>query len=118
MREMLGVTAALVGEALGEEVALSTDGLFSGATHGLMAGHISPEAAVGGPIALVRDGDIINFDIEKRELNVELDTKELNNRLQSWEPPEANYEKGAFAKYAQIVSSAAYGAVTHPVSKS
>ena len=118
MREMLGVTAALVGEGLGEEVALLTDGRFSGATHGLMAGHISPEAAVGGPIALVRDGDIINFDIEKRELNVELDTKELNNRLQSWGPPEANYEKGAFAKYAQIVSSAAYGAVTHPVSKS
>jgi len=117
MREMLGVTAALVGEGLGEEVALLTDGRFSGATHGLMAGHVAPEAAVGGPIAVVEDGDIVNFDIEKRELNVELDDLELDNRLQKWNAPKPRYEKGAFAKYAQTVSSAADGAVTHPVQK-
>tara|TARA_B110000014_G_C20107118_1_gene582418 strand:+ start:128 stop:1816 length:1689 start_codon:yes stop_codon:yes gene_type:complete len=117
MREMLGVTAALVGEGLGEEVALLTDGRFSGATHGLMAGHVAPEAAVGGPIAVVEDGDIVNFDIEKRELNVELDDLEIENRLQKWNAPKPRYEKGAFAKYAQTVSSAADGAVTHPVQK-
>ena len=117
MREMLGVTAALVGEGLGEEVALLTDGRFSGATHGLMAGHVAPEAAVGGPIAVVEDGDIVNFDIEKRELNVELDNLEIDNRLQKWNAPKPRYEKGAFAKYAQTVSSAAEGAVTHPVQK-
>ena len=117
MREMLGVTAALVGEGLGEEVALLTDGRFSGATHGLMAGHVAPEAAVGGPIAVVEDGDIVSFDIEKRELNVELDDLELDNRLQEWNAPKPRYEKGAFAKYAQTVSSAADGAVTHPVQK-
>ncbi len=112
MREMLGVTAALVGEGLGESVALLTDGRFSGATRGLMAGHVAPEAAVGGPIAAVRDGDIISFDIPNRRLDVELDDQELVRRLAEWKAPEPRYRQGVFAKYARLVSSAAEGAVT------
>jgi dihydroxy-acid dehydratase len=112
MREMLGVTAAIVGEGLGNTVALLTDGRFSGATKGLMAGHVAPEAAVGGPIAAVREGDIITFDIPKRRLDVELSDDDLKNRLKSWKAPEPRYRAGVFAKYAAMVSSASEGAVT------
>jgi dihydroxy-acid dehydratase len=112
MREMLAVTAALVGAGLGDSVALLTDGRFSGATHGLMAGHVAPEAAAGGPIAAVRDGDTIVFDIEKRELNVEISREEMDIRLRQWSPPAPRYKTGVMAKYAKLVSSAAEGAVT------
>jgi dihydroxy-acid dehydratase len=112
MREMLGVTAALVGEGLGDSVALLTDGRFSGATHGLMAGHVAPEAAVGGPIAAVQEGDTIVFDVEKRELNLEISDEEMQRRLSQWREPEPHYTAGAFAKYAKLVSSASEGAVT------
>jgi dihydroxy-acid dehydratase len=112
MREMLGVTAALVGEGLGESVALLTDGRFSGATRGLMVGHVAPEAAVGGPIAAIREGDSIVFDIERRKLEVELSPEEIASRLRGWTPPRPRYTSGVFAKYAALVSSAAEGAVT------
>jgi len=112
MREMLGVTAAIVGEGLGDSVALITDGRFSGATHGLMAGHVAPEAVVGGPIAALREGDTIVFDVEKRRLDVELSEAELRQRLAAWQPPAPRYERGVFAKYARLVSSASEGAVT------
>ena len=113
MREMLGVTAALVGAGLGDAVALLTDGRFSGATHGLMAGHVAPEAACGGPIAALRDGDIVVFDIGRRELRVEISDEEIRKRLASWQQPEARYRTGVMAKYARQVSSAALGAVTN-----
>jgi dihydroxy-acid dehydratase len=112
MREMLGVTAAIVGEGLGETVALLTDGRFSGATRGLMAGHVAPEAAVGGPIAAVQEGDTITFDIEKKQLNLEISDEEMNRRLAEWKAPEPHYRRGVFAKYAKLVSSASEGAVT------
>jgi dihydroxy-acid dehydratase len=112
MREMLGVTAALAGAGLKEHVALLTDGRFSGATHGLMAGHVAPEAAVGGPIAALRDGDIVVFDVPNRRLDVELSETELQNRLQGWSPPPQRYSTGVMAKYARLVGSAAEGAVT------
>jgi dihydroxy-acid dehydratase len=112
MREMLGVTAALVGQGLGESVALLTDGRFSGATRGLMAGHVAPEAAAGGPIAAVREGDSIVFDIEKRRLDVELSEAAVAGRLASWKAPPPRYLAGVFAKYAALVSSASQGAVT------
>jgi len=112
MREMLGVTAALVGEGLGESVALLTDGRFSGATHGLMAGHVAPEAARGGPIAAVRDGDSIVFDITARRLDLEVPEAELKSRLSGWKAPPPRYTQGVMAKYARGVSSAALGAVT------
>jgi dihydroxy-acid dehydratase len=112
MREMLGVTAAIVGEGLGEKVALLTDGRFSGATRGLMAGHVAPEAFVGGPIAVLRDGDTIVFDIERRRLDVELPEEEIRRRLASWTPPPPRYTTGVLAKYAKLVSSASEGAVT------
>ena len=112
MREMLGVTAALVGAGLGDSVALLTDGRFSGATHGLMAGHVAPEAAQGGPIASVRDGDIVVFDIDGRRLEVELSEQEMNARLLKWTPPPPRYTAGVMAKYAKLVSSASEGAVT------
>jgi dihydroxy-acid dehydratase len=119
MREMLGVTAALVGEGLGESVALLTDGRFSGATRGLMIGHVAPEAAVGGPIAALREGDFVVFDVERRKLDVELSPSELAARLRSWKPPRPRYTAGVFAKYAALVSSAAEGAVTQvPASSS
>jgi len=114
MREMLGVTAAIVGEGLGESVALLTDGRFSGATHGLMAGHVSPEAALGGPIAAVRDGDVIRFDIRKRVLEVEISDDVLRQRMAQWKEPEPRYATGVFAKYAALVSSASQGAITRP----
>ena len=112
MREMLGVTAALVGEGLGETVALITDGRFSGATRGLMAGHVAPEAAAGGPIGLVKEGDTITFDVTKRRLDLEVDENELARRRAEWKPLPPRYTKGVFAKYARSVSSAAEGAVT------
>ncbi|SPF44709.1 Dihydroxy-acid dehydratase [Candidatus Sulfotelmatobacter kueseliae] len=114
MREMLGVTAAIVGEGLGDSVALLTDGRFSGATHGLMAGHVSPEAALGGPIAAVRDGDVIRFDIRKRVLEVEISDDGLRQRMAQWKTPEPRYSTGVFAKYAALVSSASQGAITRP----
>jgi dihydroxy-acid dehydratase len=112
MREMLGVTAALMGEGLGDSVALLTDGRFSGATHGLMAGHVAPEAAVGGPIAAVREGDSIVFDVDNRVLNLEISEEEMAQRLSEWRQPEPHYTTGVFAKYAKLVSSASEGAVT------
>jgi len=112
MREMLGVTGAIVGEGLGESVALLTDGRFSGATRGLMVGHVAPEAARGGPIAAVREGDTVVFDIEARRLDVELADQEIKNRLANWREPEPRYKTGVFAKYAALVSSASEGAVT------
>jgi len=114
MREMLGVTAAIVGEGLGGSVALLTDGRFSGATRGLMAGHVSPEAALGGPIAGVRDGDMIRFDVNKRELVVEMSDDVLRQRMAQWKAPQPRYPKGVFAKYAALVSSASQGAITTP----
>ena len=112
MREMLGVTAALVGEGLGESVALLTDGRFSGATRGLMVGHVAPEAAVGGPIAALREGDSVVFDVERRTLSVELSAAELAARMRGFQPPPPRYTSGVFAKYVALVSSAAEGAVT------
>ncbi len=112
MREMLGVTAALVGAGLGRSVALVTDGRFSGATHGLMAGHVAPEAAVGGPIAALRDGDLITFDVEARRLDVEVSQSDLAARLRDWTAPPPRHTTGVFAKYARLVSSATLGAVT------
>jgi len=113
MREMLGVTAALVGAGLGDSVALLTDGRFSGATHGLMAGHVAPEAAHGGPIAAVCDGDTIVFDVKARRLDVEISPQELSSRLRQWTPPPPRYKTGVMAKYAKLVSSASQGAVTN-----
>jgi dihydroxy-acid dehydratase len=112
MREMLHVTAAIVGEGLGEEVALLTDGRFSGATHGLMAGHVAPEAVRGGPIAALRDGDEISFDVEARRLDVALGDDEIAARVAEYRPPEPHYTNGVMAKYARGVSSASEGAVT------
>ena len=112
MREMLHVTGALVGEGLGDEVALITDGRFSGATHGLMVGHIAPEAARGGPIAALRDGDTVVIDVERRRLDVELPQEELEARLAGWTAPAPRYEGGVFAKYARVVGSASEGATT------
>lgn len=112
MREMLGVTGALAGAGLLDSVALMTDGRFSGATHGLMIGHIAPEAAVGGPIAALRTGDIVLLDINKRRLDVELSAAELKRRLRTWKPPAPRYKSGVMAKYARTVSSASEGAVT------
>jgi dihydroxy-acid dehydratase len=112
MREMLAVTAALVGAGLGDSVALLTDGRFSGATHGLMAGHVAPEAAVGGPIAAVRDGDTITFDLPKRTLNVELTEAEIQKRLAAWQAPKPRFVNGVMAKYALLVSSSSLGAIT------
>ncbi len=112
MREMLGVTGAIVGEGLGESVALLTDGRFSGGTHGLMAGHVAPEAARGGPIAAVADSDTVVVDIEKRRLDVEISDAEIQKRLANWRAPEPRYKRGVFSKYAELVSSASEGAVT------
>jgi dihydroxy-acid dehydratase len=112
MREMLAVTAALVGAGLGDSVALLTDGRFSGATHGLMAGHVAPEAVNGGPIAAVADGDMIVFDIPKRTLSVELSAAQFQKRLAAWKAPAPRYTNGVMAKYALLVSSSSLGAVT------
>jgi dihydroxy-acid dehydratase len=112
MREMLQVTAAIVGEGLGDSVALLTDGRFSGATHGFMAGHVAPEAPRGGPIAAVRDGDTVVFDIPSRELRVELSADEIAKRIAEYKPPASRYTSGVLAKYARHVGSAAEGALT------
>jgi dihydroxy-acid dehydratase len=114
MPEMLGVTAALVGEGLGESVALLTDGRFSGATRGLMAGHVSPEAALGGPIAAVHEGDKITFDVRKRLLQVEISDETIRQRMAQWKAPKARYATGVFSKYAALVWSASQGAITTP----
>jgi dihydroxy-acid dehydratase len=117
MREMLHVTAAIVGEGLGDEIALVTDGRFSGATHGLMVGHVSPEAVRGGPIAALQNGDTVVVDVEARELRVELTDDEIAARLSDWTAPPPRYTEGVFAKYAALVSSASEGAVTRPNSQ-
>jgi dihydroxy-acid dehydratase len=114
MREMLHVTAALVGEGLGDQVVLITDGRFSGATHGLMVGHIAPEAARGGPLAALRDGDVVTLDVDARRLDVALSEDEIAARLADWSPPTPRYTTGVLAKYAALVSSATEGAVTRP----
>ncbi|MCQ5377224.1 MAG: dihydroxy-acid dehydratase [Candidatus Methanomethylicia archaeon] len=111
MREMLQLTSILVGMGLGEDVALVTDGRFSGATHGMMIGHVSPEAAVGGPIAALKDGDKITIDIEKRSIKVEISDGEIANRLSKWREPAPKYSRGAFYKYSKMVTSASTGAV-------
>lgn len=113
MQEMLGVTAALVGQGLGRDVALITDGRFSGGTRGLMIGHVAPEAMIGGPIALLEEGDIINIDAATRSLNVELSDEVLAERLANWTPPPPNYTSGVLAKFAKLVSQADHGAVTN-----
>ena len=112
MQEMLAVTGAIMGAGLGETTVLITDGRFSGATRGGAIGHVAPEAAVGGPIGLIEDGDIINLDIEARDLSVKLTAKELEDRKSKWSPRKPNYERGVLAKYAKLVSSASVGAVT------
>ena len=112
MREMLAVTGAIVGAGLGESVALITDGRFSGATRGFCIGHIAPEAARGGPIAAVRDGDIVNIDAGSRKLDLEVADNVVKERLAGWRAPKPRYETGVMAKYARMVSSASTGAVT------
>lgn len=112
MREMLAVTGAIVGAGLGDSVALLTDGRFSGATHGLMAGHVAPEAAVGGPIAAVREGDVLTFDLPNRTLSMSLTEAEIQKRLADWKAPKPRYTHGVFAKYAALVSSSSLGAIT------
>jgi len=112
MQEMLSVTGALVGEGLGDSVALLTDGRFSGGTHGLMIGHVAPEAALGGPIAVVREGDPIVIDVEAKRLDVDIPAAELASRFAAWQPPKPRYPGGVMAKYAALVSSASRGAVT------
>ncbi len=112
MQEMLGVTGALVGAGLGQSVALLTDGRFSGGTRGLMIGHVSPEAAVGGPIALIEEGDIVSVDVDAKELNLEVPDDVLAARRARWTPRPPRYTTGALAKYAALVSSASQGAVT------
>jgi dihydroxy-acid dehydratase len=114
MREMLAVTAALVGQGLGEKVAMVTDGRFSGATRGLMVGHVAPEAMVGGPIALVKDGDTIDIDIKKGKIDLQVSKSEVQRRERKWKPIKPHYAKGALAKYASLVSSASEGAITVP----
>ena len=109
MREMLGVTAAVIGRGLGEHVALITDGRFSGATHGFMVGHVAPEAAVGGPIALIQNGDLVTIDVETRTLSVDAD---LDSRAAQWRPPHTAPLGGVMGKYARLVASASVGAVT------
>lgn len=112
MREMLAVTAALVGQGYGETVGLITDGRFSGGTHGMVVGHIAPEAQVGGPIAIVQEGDMITIDAERNLLVVDLSDEEIARRLQQWQAPEPRYRKGVMAKYVKLVSSASEGAIT------
>jgi dihydroxy-acid dehydratase len=112
MREMLHVTGALQGAGLGDSVALLTDGRFSGATHGFMIGHVAPEAAEGGPIAALRNGDLVTIDVQKRRLDVALSPAEMRRRLKAARAPKRRYKTGALAKYARLVSSASEGAVT------
>jgi dihydroxy-acid dehydratase len=117
MREMLSTTAALYGQGAGEKVALITDGRFSGATRGFCLGHVGPEAAAGGPIALVRDGDMISIDAENGRLDLEVSEDELAKRRASWTAPDNLYQSGVLWKYAQQVGPARMGAVTHPGTK-
>jgi len=112
MREMLAPTAALVGAGLGDSVGLITDGRFSGGTHGLVVGHVAPEAALGGPLALVREGDSITTDVGRRELRIDLSERELAARRAAWKAPAPRYTSGVLAKYARLVSSSSEGAVT------
>jgi dihydroxy-acid dehydratase len=115
MREMLAVTAAIVGQGLGEKVAMVTDGRFSGATHGFMVGHVTPEAMVGGPISLVKDGDTIELDIKKGKIDLQISKTEIRKRQKKWKPIKPHYVSGALAKYASLVSSASEGAITVPI---
>ncbi|MGI0037853.1 MAG: dihydroxy-acid dehydratase, partial [Nitrososphaera sp.] len=115
MREMLAVTAALVGQGLGEKVAMVTDGRFSGATRGFMIGHVAPEAMVGGPIALVKEGDVISIDTLTSKIDLMISKAELKRRQKKWKPIKQHYKVGALAKYASLVQSASEGAVTLPV---
>jgi dihydroxy-acid dehydratase len=112
MREMLSVTAALSGQGLGEQIGLITDGRFSGGTHGLVVGHVAPEAWVGGPLALLKDGDRVTIDAEGKKLSVELTDAELAKRREAWKKPEPREKRGVLAKYAKTVRSASEGAVT------
>ena len=112
MREMLGPTSAVMGRGLGKDVALITDGRFSGGSHGFVVGHITPEAYAGGTLAIVRDGDSITIDAEKRKLDLNVPAKEIKNRFKSWKAPKPRYTRGVLAKYAKLVSSAHFGAVT------
>jgi dihydroxy-acid dehydratase len=112
MREMLSPTGAIMGKGLGKDVAFLTDGRFSGGSHGFVVGHVTPEAAVGGPIGLLKNGDVITIDAEKRELNVKISAAEMKKRASAWKPPKARYKRGLLAKYARLVSSASEGAVT------
>jgi dihydroxy-acid dehydratase len=114
MQEMLSITGAIVGEGLGESVALLTDGRFSGGTRGLMIGHVAPEAALGGPIALVEEGDTITIDVDRRALDLEVDEATMAERRARWRAPEPRYRSGVLAKYTALVSSASLGAVTSP----
>lgn len=113
MREMLAVTSALVGKGLGEDVGLMTDGRFSGGTHGLVVGHISPEAFEGGPIAIVQNGDSVTIDSTKNLLQVEISQEEIDKRLKNWKPIPPRYKSGVLAKYAKLVQSATNGAITN-----
>jgi dihydroxy-acid dehydratase len=113
MREMLAVTAALAGEGLSDSVALMTDGRFSGASHGIVVGHVAPEAYVGGPIAAIQNGDSITIDVAKRTLTLNIPAAELKKRLKKWKAPKPHYTSGVMAKYARDVSSASVGAVTN-----
>ena len=112
MREMLSPTSAIMGKGLGKEVALITDGRFSGGSHGFVVGHITPEAFVGGPLAIVRNGDPITIDAEKRALSLDIPVKEIKARLARWKAPKPRYTRGVLAKYARLVNSANLGAVT------
>jgi len=117
MREMLSTTSAIYGQGLGEKVALITDGRFSGATRGFCIGHVGPEAAVGGPIGLLKDGDVIKIDAEAGTLDVELSAAELEQRKKDWKPRQHDYQSGVLWKYAQTVGPACDGAVSHPGAK-
>jgi dihydroxy-acid dehydratase len=112
MREMLGPTSAVMGRGLGKDVALITDGRFSGGSHGFVVGHITPEAYVGGPLAIVKDGDSITIDAEKRTINLNVSAKEIKERFKKWKAPRPKYTRGVLAKYAKLVNSAHLGAVT------
>ncbi len=115
MREMLATTAALIGQGLGKKVAMVTDGRFSGGTRGFMIGHVAPEAFVGGPIALVKNGDEISINTETNSINLHVSEEELDSRRKKWNAPKPNYTSGALAKYASLVGSAAEGAITKPI---
>jgi dihydroxy-acid dehydratase len=112
---MLAITAALIGQGLGGECALVTDGRFSGATKGLMCGHVAPEAFVGGPIAAIHEGDTVVMDIENRRLDIEVSNEEIAKRIAVWKQPPPRYTSGALAKYASLVSQADDGAITRPI---